>query len=144
MPLSLIEYSGLYNDLDFCRFDRRRCCWPGCTPTSSKLPRVSIGTFHIAAPEANSKVSFTSWWTFVGSAFFLLAFLYDRSNRDQNGTFTAKRFGTLHGHLFWLLLTLCLWLLGASLFAASVAQVGECQLHCTQLRVISAFAFIEL
>lgn len=87
---------------------------------------------------------FTSWWTFVGSAFFLLAFLYDRSNRDQDGTFTAKRFGTLHGHLLWLLLTWCLWLLGASLFAASIAQMTECQLHCTQLRVISAFAFIEL
>ena len=100
--------------------------------------------FYFTVPEAESRFSFTSWWTFVGSTFFLLAFLYDRSNRDQDGTFTAKRFGTLHSHLLWLLLTWCLWLLGASLFAASVAQMSECDLHCTQLRVIPAFAFIEL
>jgi hypothetical protein len=74
----------------------------------------------------------------------LLAFLYDRSNREHDGTFTAKRFGQLHSHLIWLVLTWCLWVLGASLFAASVAQIGECQLHCTQLRIIPAFAFIEL
>jgi len=105
---------------------------------------VSVIKHRAARVVTDVSFSFTSWWTFVGSAFFLLAFLYDRSNRDPDGTFTAKRFGTLHGHLLWLILTWCLWVLGASLFAASVAQIGECQLHCTQLRVISAFAFIEL
>lgn len=105
---------------------------------------VSVIKLRSARVVTDRSISFTSWWTFVGSAFFLLAFLYDRSNRDPDGTFTAKRFGTLHSHLLWLILTWCLWVLGASLFAASVAQIGECQLHCTQLRIIAAFAFIEL
>jgi hypothetical protein len=105
---------------------------------------VSVIWPRDAGVATNVSVRFTSWWTVLGSVFFLLAFVYDRSNRERDGTFTAKRFGQLHTHLIWLVLTWCLWVLGASLFAASVAQIGECQLHCTQLRIIPAFAFIEL
>lgn len=87
---------------------------------------------------------FTSWWTFLGASFFLLAFLYDRCNREDDGTFTATRLGTPYAHLTWLIFTWILWILGASLFAAAIAQQGPCQLHCTQQRVIPVFAFIEL
>ncbi|KAG8812642.1 hypothetical protein FRC19_003010, partial [Serendipita sp. 401] len=85
---------------------------------------------------------FTSWWTLVGSVYFLLAFLYDRSIRDENGTFTSTRFGSLNAHLVWLLVTCPLWLLGASLSAAGVAH--NCPVHCSQLRAVPVFAFLEL
>ncbi|PVG01876.1 hypothetical protein CPB86DRAFT_698603, partial [Serendipita vermifera] len=91
---------------------------------------------------------FISWWTLVGSVFFLLAFLHDRSHREADGTYTGRRFANLYAHLIWLVFTLVFWVLGACLSAASVAQMnssnGGCQLHCSQLIAIPIFAFIEL